>query len=82
MSDANSAFVSILDGMGYVGGSTTSKKSIGPEDVVAAGRRIREEAGPVGGAAMTHTEVRMRAIRREMERCERSCFVRPPLCSL
>lgn len=36
-------------------------------DIVEAGKRIREEAGPAG-SAMTHTEVRLEAIRREMER--------------
>jgi len=30
--------------------------------------RIREEAGPILGTAMSHTEVRLEAIRREMER--------------
>jgi len=63
LSDANSAFASILDGFGY------ASSDIGPEDVVETGRKIREEAGPIAGSAMTHTEVRMRAIRREMERC-------------
>lgn len=43
--------------------------SIEPQDIVEAGKRIREEAGPVAGAAMSHTEVRMGAIRREMEKC-------------
>lgn len=62
LSDANSAFSSILSGFGY------SSSDIGHEDVVESGRRIREEAGPIVGSAMTHTEVRMRAIRREMER--------------
>ncbi len=62
LSDANSAFASILDGFGY------ASSDIGPEDVVETGRKIREEAGPIAGSAMTHTEVRMRAIRREMER--------------
>jgi len=37
-------------------------------DITNAGIRIREEAGPVAGLAMTHTEVRLEAIRREMER--------------
>lgn len=46
------------DSMGY---------SIKPQDIVDAGKRIREEAGPVG-AAMTHTDVRMKAIRCEMEK--------------
>lgn len=62
LSDANDAFAKILKGFGY-------DNDIGPEDVVRAGREIREEAGPDAGTAMTHTEVRMRAIRREMERC-------------
>ena len=57
--DANEVFVETVAQYGY---------SILPEDIVDAGKRVREEAGPVAGAAMTHTEVRMEAIRREMEK--------------
>jgi len=39
-----------------------------PNDIVESGKRIREEAGPIAGTAMSHTEVRLEAIRREMER--------------
>lgn len=57
--DANEAFVSIMSNYGY---------EIGINDIVESGKRIREEAGPVAGTAMSHTEVRLLAIRREMER--------------
>lgn len=60
LADANEVFVETVAQYGY---------SILPEDIVDAGKRVREEAGPVAGAAMTHTEVRMEAIRREMEKC-------------
>jgi putative hydrolase of the HAD superfamily len=46
---------------------------VGPEDIDAAGRTIRANAGPVAGTAMTHTDVRMRAIRSEMEKCATMC---------
>jgi len=59
LADANEVFVETVAQYGY---------SILPEDIVDAGKRVREEAGPVAGAAMTHTEVRMEAIRREMEK--------------
>jgi putative hydrolase of the HAD superfamily len=43
---------------------------VGPEDIDAAGREIRANAAsPLAGAAMTHTDVRTRAIRSEMEKC-------------
>ena len=42
--------------------------NLGINDIVEAGKKIREEAGPIAGTAMSHTEVRMEAIRREMER--------------
>lgn len=41
---------------------------IDQQDIVEAGKKIREEAGPIAGTAMSHTEVRLEAIRREMER--------------
>lgn len=40
---------------------------IDPQDIVEMGKKIREEAGPIAGTAMSHTEVRLKAIRREME---------------
>lgn len=58
LADANNAFVNIMKQYGY---------SIDPEDIVNAGKRIREEAGPAG-TAMSHTDVRMAAIREEMEK--------------
>lgn len=57
--DANEAFVTIMSNYGY---------EIGINDIVESGKRIREEAGPVAGTAMSHTRVRLEAIRREMER--------------
>ncbi|KAL9191200.1 hypothetical protein ACHAXT_000906 [Thalassiosira profunda] len=60
LADANDVFVEIMAQFGY---------SIAPQDIVNTGKRVREEAGPVAGAAMSHTSVRMEAIRREMERC-------------
>ena len=42
--------------------------NIHPNEIAEIGKRIREEAGPVAGTAMTHTEVRMKAIRYEMEK--------------
>ena len=59
LADANEVFVETVAQYGY---------SILPEDIVDAGKRVREEAVPVAGAAMTHTKVRMEAIRREMEK--------------
>jgi putative hydrolase of the HAD superfamily len=41
--------------------------SIDPEDIVRAGKAIREAAGPAG-VGMTHTEVRLQAIKEEMRR--------------
>jgi FMN phosphatase YigB (HAD superfamily) len=57
--DANEIFVRIMSDYGY---------DLDQDDIVEAGKRIRAEAGPVAGAAMSHTEVRLEAIRREMER--------------
>lgn len=59
LSDANNVFVKTMAEYGY---------SIEPQDIVDAGKRIREEAGPVAGTTMSHTEVRMGAIRLEMEK--------------
>ncbi|KAL7551295.1 hypothetical protein ACHAWF_017574 [Thalassiosira exigua] len=60
LADANEVFAKTVAEYGY---------SIKPQDIVEAGRRVREEAGPVAGAAMSHTEVRMAAIKMEMENC-------------
>lgn len=57
--DANTVFVKTMANYGY---------NLDPNDIVEAGKRIREEAGPIAGLAMSHTEVRLEAIRREMER--------------
>ena len=48
LKDANDVFVTTMAQYGY---------SIEPEDIVEAGKLVREEAGPVAGAAMTHTTV-------------------------
>jgi len=58
LEDANEVFVEKMYQYGY---------KIAGEDIIEAGKRVREEAGPLG-AAMSHTEVRLLAIRREMER--------------
>lgn len=60
LADANNVFVETMASYGY---------SIEPQDIVNTGKQVREEAGPIAGAAMSHTEVRMAAIRREMEKC-------------
>mmetsp|Transcript_40922 Transcript_40922/g.73767 ORF Transcript_40922/g.73767 Transcript_40922/m.73767 type:complete len:432 (+) Transcript_40922:155-1450(+) len=57
--DANEIFVQTMLNYGY---------ALEPNDIVESGKRIREEAGPIAGTAMSHTEVRLEAIRREMER--------------
>eukprot|EP00571_Detonula_confervacea_P016439 CAMPEP_0172302834 /NCGR_PEP_ID=MMETSP1058-20130122/4485_1 /TAXON_ID=83371 /ORGANISM="Detonula confervacea, Strain CCMP 353" /LENGTH=426 /DNA_ID=CAMNT_0013013467 /DNA_START=38 /DNA_END=1318 /DNA_ORIENTATION=+ len=59
LQDANEIFVQTMSNYGY---------NLEPNDIVEAGKRIREEAGPIAGKAMSHTEVRLEAIRREMER--------------
>ena len=59
LNDANKVFVDMMGKYGY---------NLGINDIVEAGKKIREEAGPIAGTAMSHTEVRMEAIRREMER--------------
>eukprot|EP00985_Skeletonema_marinoi_P018916 scaffold10698_cov213-Skeletonema_marinoi.AAC.23 len=58
LNDANNVFVQKMAEYGY---------SINPQDIVEAGKRIRESAGK-NGVAMSHTEVRLEAIRSEMER--------------
>ncbi|KAL3827147.1 hypothetical protein ACHAXA_006702 [Cyclostephanos tholiformis] len=57
--DANSAFVKAMANYGY---------DIEPDAIVESAARIREEAGPATGSAITHTAVRLLAIRREMEK--------------
>lgn len=63
LADANGVFVETMAQYGY---------SIEPQDIVNTGKRIREEAGPIAGAAMSHTEVRLNAIRHEMEKCAKA----------
>ena len=58
LSDANRAFSAAMERYGY---------SIDPEDIVRVGKAIREAAGPAG-VSMTHTEVRLQAIKEEMRR--------------
>lgn len=58
LSDANNVFVKTMANYGY---------SINPQDIVEAGKRIRESAGK-DGVALSHTDVRLAAIRSEMER--------------
>lgn len=58
LSDANKVFSQAMSNYGY---------DIDPQDIVEMGKKIREEAGPIAGTAMSHTEVRLKAIRREME---------------
>jgi FMN phosphatase YigB (HAD superfamily) len=57
--DANSAFVRAMANYGY---------DLGPDAIVESAARIRAEAGPAAGSALSHTAVRLLAIRREMER--------------
>jgi hypothetical protein len=65
LDEANRAFVRAMEMFGF------GDNHIRPKDIVYMARQIREEiaaAGdPVGAAALTHTEVRRRAIRRTME---------------
>jgi FMN phosphatase YigB (HAD superfamily) len=58
LSDANKAFSAAMERFGY---------SIDPEDIVKVGKQIREDAG-AAGVSMSHTEVRLKAIKKEMER--------------
>lgn len=58
LKDANNVFVEMMKNYGYV---------IDPNDIVETGKRIRESAGE-NGVAMSHTDVRIEAIRSEMER--------------
>jgi len=61
--DANSAFVKAMERFGFPGLSAF--------DIVETGKQVREEIAvtdPEKAAALTHTEVRELAIRREMEK--------------
>lgn len=58
LEDANQVFVEKMGHYGY---------EITQAEINEAGKKIRQEAG-VLGTAMSHTEVRLEAIRREMER--------------
>lgn len=61
--EANAAFARAMENFGF--------KGLEPQDIVDTGRRIRNEIAdkdPKAAAIMTHTEIRRRAIRREMER--------------
>jgi FMN phosphatase YigB (HAD superfamily) len=57
--DANGVFVRAMANYGY---------NLEPDAIVESATRIRAEAGPAAGSAMSHTAVRLLAIRREMER--------------
>ena len=60
--DQNNAFVGAMQRFGYDG--------IKPNDIDKTGKTIREEMAqtdPEAAAILTHTEIRMLAIRRQME---------------
>lgn len=57
--EANNAFARAMGHYGFDG--------IEPNAITEACKQIREELPPEEGLALTHTEVRKRAIRREME---------------
>jgi hypothetical protein len=57
--EANAAFARAMSHYGFDG--------IQPQAITETCKQIREELPPDEGLAMTHTEVRRRAIRREME---------------
>jgi hypothetical protein len=57
--EANSAFARAMGHYGF--------DNIEPKSITEACKQIREELPPEEGLALTHTEVRRRAIRREME---------------
>jgi hypothetical protein len=61
--EANEAFVKAMNSYGFTG--------IKPTDIDESARRVRAEIAktdPEGAAVLTHTEVRMLAIREEMEK--------------
>jgi hypothetical protein len=60
--EANAGFARAMNTFGFDG--------IQPKDIVETSKKIREEMSekdPAGAAVLTHTEIRMLAIRREME---------------
>uniref|UniRef100_A0A7S2MZP4 Uncharacterized protein n=1 Tax=Helicotheca tamesis TaxID=374047 RepID=A0A7S2MZP4_9STRA len=62
ISEANDAFAKAMSNFGFDG--------IKPSDIDETGRQIREEIAaedPAAAAALSHTEIRMMAIRRQME---------------
>jgi len=62
ISEANEAFAKAMENFGFSG--------IKPGDIENAGRQIREEMAvedPKRAAALSHTEIRMMAIRKQME---------------
>jgi nitrogenase molybdenum-iron protein alpha/beta subunit len=61
--EANEAFVKAMNNFGFTG--------IKASDIDETAKRVREEMAktdPEGAAVLTHTEVRMLAIREEMEK--------------
>ena len=61
--EANAAFARAMNSFGFEG--------IQPNDIVQASKQIRQEISeedPQKAAVLTHTEIRLLAIRREMER--------------
>lgn len=62
--EANLAFVKAMEKYGY-------DKDLKPSDIVNAAKEIRTELSqtdPKAAAALTHNDLRLKAIRREMER--------------
>jgi FMN phosphatase YigB (HAD superfamily) len=60
--EANTAFARAMNNYGFTG--------IQPQDIVETSKKIREEMtaeNPEAAAALSHTEIRVLAIRREME---------------
>ena len=60
LDEANAAFARSMKNFGY--------DNIAPEAIAVACQRIRDELPPEEALVMTHTEIRTRAIRQEMER--------------
>jgi hypothetical protein len=61
LEEANAAFKRAMARFGYDDGN------IQPQDIVETARQIREEFPPEEAAVLTHTEIRILAIRRKME---------------
>lgn len=62
--EANQAFVKAMATYGY--------ENLKPNDIVLTAQKIRDEMNekdPAAAAALTHSELRLLAIRREMEKC-------------